>query len=59
MRKPHKWYRIEMTATGQVYAREVAWPADDGVSVGLWTEGNLLVASNVGRYTCTCCKRYS
>lgn len=57
MSRPHKWYRIEMTATGQVYAREVSGPSGPDARVGSlaqWPLSN----RDVGRYVCSCAVGY-
>jgi hypothetical protein len=51
--KAHQWYRVEMTATGQMYVRVVLWGF-------VWSHcdpvrgGAVLSRENLGKFTCSC-----
>jgi hypothetical protein len=50
--KAHQWYRVEMTATGQMYLRvELVF---DAAEYPRLAQGPALRRENLGKVTCSC-----
>lgn len=50
--RAHQWYRVEMTATGQMYLRvELVF---DAVDYRCLAQGQTLRRENLGKVTCSC-----